>query len=116
MSDYSTVIEKMNKIVNDYHIMPEIDPMALNMMLKDITSALYYLETVRADIHNSWQIEVKQLIEDGTAVNRAENEAHVKYPELYLLRHLMSSAYEVVWSMRTNISFAGKEMATQNIG
>jgi hypothetical protein len=45
----------------------------------------------------------------GLSVARAENEAHVKVPEMYLLRRVMDAGYEVIGAIRTNISYLKSE-------
>ena len=109
MKDYQKVIEKMNTIINHYHRADMTDGLALNTYLKDLSSALYYMETVRANVHDNWQRCVKELISQGNSVSRSENEAHVKYPEMYMLRRVLDSAYEVVGALRTNISYLKNE-------
>jgi len=109
MKDYRDVIKRMNELVNRYHKMKELDGHEMALILKDFTSALYYLETVRSDIHHQWQSKVKALIEEGMSVSRSENQAHVEFPEMYELRRLMDSAYEIVGSIRTNISLIKHE-------
>mgnify|MGYP007029088788 FL=1 len=104
MKDYRDVIDKMNYLVNDYHRMTDLDGHTLSMILKDLSSALYYLETIRAEVHAKWQGKVKELIDEGSSVARSENQAHVAYPEMYELRRIMDAGYEIVGAIRTNIS------------
>ena len=114
MKEYKPVIEKMNGIINDYHKMEKLDGTELNLYLKDLTSALYYLESVRSDVHNKWQTRVKEQVDFGDSVARSENKAHVLYPEMYQLRHVMSSGYKVTDAIRTNISYLKQELNTIN--
>jgi len=81
------------------------DGNTLSECLKHITSALYFLEIERAKYHEKYQEIIHRLTLKGTPVNRAENEAHVLVPEMYQLRRIMDSAYTVVDSIRTQISW-----------
>ncbi len=104
------VIETMEGIINNYHTMNKPDGHVLNDMLRQLSSALYYLETVRSDYHDKWQTAVNVLVKGGDSVSRAENEAHVQYPEMYKLRRTISAANGVREAMRTNISFLKAEI------
>lgn len=74
-------------------------------ILKQITATLFYLEKERAQYHNQYQSIISLMVAEGSTVSRAENQANVSVPELYLLRRVMDSAYEVVGAIRTNISW-----------
>jgi hydrogenase maturation factor len=108
------VIERLNKRVNDYKRMAVLDGAELNLILKDITGYLYYLETVRSDVHNQYERFVATKIDEGNSVARAINMANVEFPEMYKLRRLMDGAYEVVGAIRTNISFIKSELHNIN--
>ena len=114
MKDENDVIIKMNKLVNEYHALKSIDGHSLNEMLRQLTSCLYYLETIRSEAHNHFQIMIANKTEEGMSVARATNLAHVEFPLLYKLRHIMNSGYEVVGAIRTNISYLKSEM-NQNL-
>ena len=114
MKDENDVIIKMNKIVNEYHSLNSIDGNTLNEMLRQITSCLYYLETVRSEAHNHFQCMIANLTEEGSSVAKANNLAHVAFPLMYKLRRIMTSGYEVVGAIRTNISYLKSEM-NQNL-
>lgn len=109
MKDYKDVIERMNGLVNQYHKMQDLDGHTLAMILKDLSAALYYMETVRADVHNKFQSTIKRLVDEGLSVSRSENQAHVDYPEMYQLRRIMDAGYEIVGAIRTNISLLKHE-------
>lgn len=87
---------------------------ALNELVKTLTTRLSYLSTVRTIFHDQWQKRVKYLIENDSSVARAENFAHVDFPELYELRNKIRSAYEVVNAIRSNLSYLKKELGTIN--
>lgn len=108
------VIEKMDKLINKYHTLSQLNPEHLNTLLQQLTSALYYLEGERAKIHDDWQKDVKANIDLGDSVSRAENRAHVKYPNMYRLRRVMYAGYKCVESIRSNLSYIKHEMNTVN--
>lgn len=107
-------IDQLNSYVNRYYKSSLDNGQELNYLLKKITSLLYFLETVRSDVHSAWQDKVYELTKDGGSVNRAENEAHVSYPQMYQLRHIMTAGYRVCDAIRTNISYLKSEMSTIN--
>jgi hypothetical protein len=115
MKSYEDVIDRMNAMVNQYHKM-DMDGAALSELLKSFVSALYYMETVRADVHDKWQTKVKELIAEGSSVSRAENEAHVEFPDMYRLRRVMDAGYEIVGAIRTNISLLKHEQKLEQNG
>ena len=104
-------IEKLNAYVSQYYKCSLQDGNELSMLIQKITSLLYYLETVRADIHNNYQIMVFELVKQKMSVSRALNEADVCYPQMYQLRRVMDSGYKICDAIRTNISFLKSEMS-----
>ena len=88
-----------------------IDVNKLINVYSQITTSLFYLETIRANYHEQYEKIVFDLVSDGRSVASAVNEANVKVPELYLLRRVMDAAYRNTDAMRTIISFAKKEIA-----
>ena len=103
-------IDKLNKYINQYYTCNRSDGETLLMLLQKITSLLYYLETVRGDVHNAYETHVFNCVKDGNSVSRAINEANVTYPQMYQLRRLMDGAYRIVDAIRTNISYLKSEM------
>lgn len=114
MKDENDVLEKMSGIINDYHNYSGVNGNTLNEMLRQLTSCLYYLETVRSEAHNSFQCMVADLVSEGNSVAKATNLAHVAFPLMYKLRRIMTSGYEVTGAIRTNISYLKSEM-NQNL-
>tara|TARA_R110000751_G_scaffold95184_1_gene185981 strand:+ start:178 stop:516 length:339 start_codon:yes stop_codon:yes gene_type:complete len=102
-------IIKLNDYINKYY-KTDLDGVTLNELGKNISALLYYLESVRSEIHNEFQIQIDNLIDEGNSVARATNKTHVLYPAMYQLRHLMKAGYEVLGMIRTNISFIKQEM------
>lgn len=72
---------------------------------QQISSTLFYLEKERAKYHQSYQETINNLVLGGDSVSRAENTAHVKVPEIYMLRRIMDSAYNVCDAIRTQTSW-----------
>ena len=111
---HDKVIQDLDKCISAYHSMKDLNGHLLSELLQKISSKLYYLEGVRSHYHNAFNIRVKELIEAGNSVARAENISHVEYPELYMLRHKMRASYNVTHAITMNISYLKKEM--DNLG
>lgn len=103
-------INKLNDYVNDYYKINLSDGEQLNLLLQKISSLLYYLESVRAEVHDAYEAKVFELVKEGNSVARSINEANVTYPQMYQLRRLMDAGYRVVDAIRTNISYLKSEM------
>ena len=104
--------DQLNKITTiiDWYETAEIQHLeALNKALKSLTSQLYHLEVERALYHDKYQNVIYNLTKENVSVARAENQANIEVPEMYLLRRIMSAAYRVADSIRTNISFGKTE-------
>ena len=110
------VLEEIADIINQYNKMIEIDGTELNYLIKQLTTRLYYLETQRSEYHKQYQSIIFNLTQDGKTVSRAENEAHDKIPEIYMLRRIMNAGYRVVDAMRTNISYLKFEITNTKNG
>jgi len=95
-------IAAQTKLYRETDIM---DGQQMNNLLQQIVATLSYLETIRATYHEKWQEIVYKQVLAGQSVARAENQAHVLVPEMYLLRRVMDGSYEVVGAIRTNISW-----------
>ena len=105
-------IETLNKYVNDYYTCNLSDGEKLSLLLQKITGLLYYLESIRSEVHNQYEIKVFELVKDGNSVSRSVNEANVLYPQMYQLRRVMDAGYRIVDAIRTNISYLKMEMTT----
>ena len=104
-----TEIEKLNRYVNRYYNCNRQDGNELSLLLQKITALLYYLESVRSDIHDQYENEVFNLVKSGHTVSRAVNEANVKHPMMYQLRRIMDAGYKITDAIRTNISYLKSE-------
>ena len=109
MDNLQLALEHITSEITKYRQTSVDDGEALVSILQQITTTLFYLEKERAEYHTKFQDEINLLILEGNSVARSENQAHVKVPEMYLLRHIMSSAYEVVGALRTQISWLKSE-------
>ena len=107
-------LDDLNKYINRYYKCNLQDGNELNYLLQKITGLLYYLETVRSDVHNAYESMVFDLVKQKFTVARAINEANVTYPQMYQLRRVMDAGYKITDAIRTNISFLKKERATIN--
>jgi hypothetical protein len=107
-------LEDLNRYVNQYYKCTLQDGNELNFLLQKITGLLYYLETVRSEVHNSYESLVFDLVKQKFTVARAINEANVAYPQMYQLRRIMDAGYKITDAIRTNVSFLKKERSNLN--
>jgi len=108
-------IVNLQKWVSKYYKCDMQNGEELNLCLQKITGILFYLETLRSEVHDQWQNKVfDQTTKHGVSVNRAENEAHVLHPEMYQLRHIMTAGYRITDAIRTNISYLKSEKLNVN--
>ena len=103
-------LDKIGTIVEDYNTTDLYNGNKLNNQLKELTSLLFYLESIRSKAHNNYELVINTMVKDGNSVARATNEANVLHPEMYQLRRILTSGYRVIDAMRTNISFVKEEM------
>lgn len=114
MTDPAEQINKLNKYVNRYYNCNRQDGNELSLLLQKITALLFYLESVRSEIHDMYESEVYNLVKGGASVARAVNEANVKYPQMYQLRRIMDGGYRIADAIRTNISYLKSEKQQVN--
>jgi uncharacterized protein YicC (UPF0701 family) len=114
MTDPTKQIETLNEYVNKYYNCNRQDGNELSLYLQKITALLYYLESVRSQIHNNYEVEIFKLVKEGNSVARAVNEANVKHPMMYQLRRIMDGGYRIADAIRTNISYLKSERQTTN--
>lgn len=105
MTDLQKALDHLTDQIKTYRETSSMDGDALSEILKQITATLFYLEKERASFHHTYQSSVCALVSEGMSVSRAEAQTHSELPEMYLLRRIMDSAYEVVGAIRTNISW-----------
>lgn len=109
MTDLTKALGHLTDQIKKYRSLGTLDGDGLNSCLQQIVATMYFLETERAKIHEDFQKHMNFCILEGMAVSRAENEANVKYPEMYKMRRIMESAYEVVGAIRSNLSWLKSE-------
>jgi len=108
--DFIVALDLLSGQIMKYRNMKVLEGNELNVILQQITGTLFYLEKERAKYHDLFQVLMHRLInENQLAVNRAENQAHIEIPEMYMLRRVMDSGYEVVNAIRSNISWLKNE-------
>lgn len=110
MTGLEKALNHLTEQVKLYRELDSMDGEGMVKCLQQISATLYYLETLRSDFHKAWQKIVNELVIKGDTVSRAENHAHVHIPELYKLRHIMSSAYVVCDAIRSQSSWIKMEM------
>lgn len=103
-------LNRIAELIEEYNSTDIFDGNTLNKQLKELTSRLYHIETMRTKAHEDYEKIIHNKVAEGFSVARATNEANVEVPEMYKLRRLLESGYRVVDSMRTNISFLKSEM------
>ena len=102
-------LDNVAKIIDWYETADLSHIEEINKALKALCSHLYHLEVERALYHDKFQNIIYNLTKKSMTVSRAENEAHIEVPEMYMLRRVMNAAYRCADSMRTNISFMKSE-------
>jgi hypothetical protein len=85
------------------------DTATLNVLMKDLSSDLFYLEKYRDSYARRFNSILNSHIAEGMAVSKADIIAKERVPELYMLRRIMTSAYKVLDAIRSNQSFLKNE-------
>ena len=104
------VLAEIAEIVQEYNKMGEFNIERLNHLLKNLTTRLYYLETLRSNFHNKFEHIVFERTKEGEKVARATNFANKEVPELYKLRRIMDAGCRISDAIRTNISYLKQEI------
>jgi hypothetical protein len=105
MTDLEKALDHIAQNIKSYRELKPDDGNGMVECLQQITPTLYYLEGERAKAHEKYQGIIQRLILDGNSVSRAENEAHVQVPEMYMLRKLIDSAYTTTEAIRSHLSW-----------
>jgi len=103
-------ITNLNGYINAYYKCNLQDGKTLNELLQKIGGTLYYLTTVRAEVHDLFENLLKDLVDEGQSVARAQNACNVKYPEMYKLRRTLETAERIHTSIQVHISYLKAEM------
>lgn len=85
------------------------DASRLSVILKNLTSTLFYLESYRDEASRKYNTIMHTSIKAGSSVSGSEIIAKEQCPELYMLRRIMQSGYNIVDAIRSNISFLKSE-------
>lgn len=109
-------IEKVELLVQAYRDANLQDGNELNELMRDLGGVLAYLETLRATVHDNFQREIFKLTKEGKTVSRAENEAHVTYPQMYQLRRIMDAGYKVHHALGLHLAYLKHERNAVNRG
>lgn len=102
-------LETISTNIRKYRQMDNFNGDELLVILQQITGTLHYLEGQRSEYYNKWTSIAFEEIKEGETISKAEKKADLEVPELYLLRHIMKSAYENVGAIRTTISYLKNE-------
>ncbi len=102
-------IDYLDACIEAYQDVDPMDGFGLIELLPKITGTIYFLEGERSKYHDKFQNVINTLVLENKSVNRAENQANKDHPELYLLRHKLQAAYEVINAIRSQISWIKQE-------
>ena len=105
MSNLEKALDVITENIKDYRSCEITDGIRLLEILQQLTATLFYLEKERSMYHEKFQNIINAQVLSGESVARSENTAHKQVPEMYMLRHIMTSAYECVGAIRTTISY-----------
>jgi len=114
MKDLKEVLDKVATIINSHHKGEYSDINTLLEASRQLSTALYYLANERADYHKKYQQIVYDETREGLAVNKAENQAHVDVPEMYLLRQIMPAANTIIIEMGREVKQLQHEQNQNN--
>ena len=104
-------LDKITQVITWYEDAELKHLMELNRALTVLSSNLYHVEVERSKYHDKFQRRIYELTANKMTVSRAENQAHMEIPEMYMLRRVMNAAYRVADSIRTNISYMKSELS-----
>jgi len=109
------MIEQLNElaaIISGYHKEENPTGEQLNRGIKNISAILFYLTTERINAHKRYNAIM--FDKGNNSVSAQEIKAKEEVPELYELRHLIKSGYEVLNAMRSNLVSLRKEREYSN--
>jgi hypothetical protein len=104
-------IDLLRLCIENYRDTDPNDGNTLLAIAQEVTALLYYLAEEKTRYHDNWQKYVFELTTTQKMnVNRAENSAHVEYPQLYQLRYIIRAGNEVVNIIRSQVSYLKSEI------
>lgn len=92
-------LNKINEIIEKYNNIVIADGNTLSHLLRELTCQLFFLEGHRIEAHNKFNNVMFNRGKDS--VSGATIKANNEVPELYKLRHVITSAYKVVDALRS---------------
>jgi len=101
MKPLEEILEKINKSISEYETKKLSFTQEQSEILRDLSVNLHWLAEHRIYYHNQW---LGVYFETKGSNASKERESDYKVPELYKIRHLMSSGYKVLESLRSTIS------------
>jgi hypothetical protein len=113
MNDLQSTIDDLHACIDTYRGTEPTDGNTLLALAQEISTLLYYLAEEKTRYHDNWQRYLYALItEQKMNVNRADNAAHIAYPQLYQLRYIIRAGNEVLNIIRSQVSYLKAEMNT----
>lgn len=108
---FEKALEVINDNIREYRQMEgTFDAERLLVIMSQIIGTLHYLEGQRALAHQTYNDRMYlYTVTEGESVSKAEIKANKDVPELYLLRHFMTSAYKTAESIRSTLSWLRNE-------
>jgi len=100
------ILKEIRQAIDRYNSIPLENYKEMSEVLRTLTANLFYLEEHRYIAKKDW-ISV-YFSQEGTNASK-ERVAERDVGELYMLRHLMASAYRITDSIRSLISIYKKE-------
>ena len=100
-------LTKIHDIVDAYNSGKYLTPEALRKMLRELTSAMYYLTTFKIEYknqHNTIKYKHKGSLGAGEIL------AHEQVSELYQVRYILRAASDIKDSLVQELSMIKKEM------
>lgn len=101
MKPLEEILANINKSVSDYETKKLSFTQEQSEILRDLSVNLHWLAEHRIIYHEQW---LGIYFETSGSNASKEREADFRIPELYKIRHFMSSGYKVLDSLRSTIS------------
>lgn len=102
MKPLNEILEAINEAVDKFESCELSFTHKQSEILRDLSANVYFLTQYRIEFHKEW---MKVYFESKATSSAAkERDADYKVPELYTIRHVMSSANKIIDSLRTTIS------------
>ena len=96
------ILAKIDQATEKYDTCKIGDTHTQSEILKEMSTALHFLISHKVDAHKAW-LKAYYECKEKSATSK-EKHADNTVPELYIIRHFMTSGYKIVDSLRTTIS------------